>query len=422
MRKNYFFLQLKRSFAAFTRMMGSVIVMIALSVLLAWGVSKSFSDTPILEQITLGVGLEENVDQTEVFLDLISGMESVESICRFEYMTGDEALAKLKRKEIEAAVVLPENFYEDVNHGTNTPLVIYFASEMDPRTSLFRELLVDGVSFARISEAAIYSVGDLSEIYALKMTLGETYDFLADFYLWQILQRGNAFQNRVLAATGEMNLEQYYVAVGVLLFLLLGSLTFGFLYKQEEQVLYKKLRLMGISSAMVSGTRVMIMAIYAYVSMLFTYFIGVVISFATESYLFQPNGWVFLLLIPLALAMGAFANLIYSLAKNQSQGMLINLGVNAVMMICAGGILPLYYFPKAIRLFANFLPLHYWLDHLQMAFFGTAEKVAGAASAASNVASAGIGAGGTIVIALLIEALMAAVFYGISVLVTEYKR
>ncbi|MBE5890368.1 MAG: ABC transporter permease [Lachnospiraceae bacterium] len=405
MRKNYFFLQLKRSFAAFTRMIGSVIVMIALSVLLAWGVSKSFSNAPVLEQITLGIGMEENEDQTEVFLDLIAGMSSVESICKFEYMTEDEAFEKLENKEIEAAIVLPQNFYDDVNYGTNTPLVIYFSSEVDPRTSLFRELLIDGVSFARISEAAIYSVLDMRDVYALKMTAGETSDFLTDFYMWQILERGSAFDNRVLAATGEVNLEQYYITVGVLIFLLLGSLTFGFLYKEEEQMLYKKLRLMGITSALVSGTRVLIMAIYSYCTMLLSYVVGMIISAATETFLFQPSALVLFLLIPVALAMGAFANLIYSLAKNQSQGMLINLGVNVVMLVCAGGILPIYYFPKAIRIFGNLLPLRYWLMHLQMIFFGSASGFVGKSFLIVSV-----------------ELVFAAICYGVSILITEHKK
>lgn len=396
---NYFFLQLKRSLAAFSRMMGSVIVMIALSILLAWGVSRSFSNVQMLEQVTLAVVLSENEDETEMILDLISGMPSVESVCTFVYLPKEEAFEKLKRREIEAAIVLPENFYDDVNHGTNTPLTIYFSADVDLDTSMFKELLYDGVSFVRVTESAIYSVVDMRDLYELKMSKKDTYAFLSEFYLWHVFGRGEAFQNHVLSATGEVNLVQYYITVGVFLFLLLGSLTFGFLYKEEEQILYKKLRLMGIGSSAVAGSRVIIMSVYAYVAMLLTWIVGIITGIVREKSLFSGSVLVPILLILPAFAMAAFCNLIYSLAKNQTQGMLITLAVNAFMLICAGGLLPLSYFPKGIRMIGEVLPLRLWMESLQRIYFGKS-----------------LGAYLWIAVALGI------VCYGISIVITEHKK
>lgn len=380
-------------------MLVSVIVMIALAGFFSWAICRAFSNVQMINKVSVGIVLPENDSQTETILRMVSAMDSAESICTFEYVTEEEMYEGIKSGKYFAGTKLTEDFYNDVNYGTNTPLTVYFSKNMDVAGFTFKELLYDALNYSQITESAIYSVVDLRFDYPLAESIRDTEETLTQFYILGILGRGAAFNNIVLSATGEVNLYQYYVVAGVILFLLLGAMLFGYLYREEENSLIKVLRLQGITSAWVSFVRLLILAFYTYISLVVSYIIGNAICNKLEIDLFDHYVGAYFALIPLAFGMAGVAHLLYSVAKSKTIGMILVALVNLIMVICAGGIMPNAYIPKLLQWIGQILPLRFWLDALGRIYFGK-----------------GVG------IAILIEIIMALVCYVISTLVTEHKK
>ena len=47
----------------------------------------------------------------------LTGMESVRNICRFEYMEEKQVRTAVWEGKAQAAVILPEDFYQDIYEG-----------------------------------------------------------------------------------------------------------------------------------------------------------------------------------------------------------------------------------------------------------------------------------------------------------------
>ena len=56
---------------------------------------------------------------------MVSSLESVKSICDFEYMDKEEGIRKLKEGKLYAVMEVPEGFVQDIMNGTNTPCLLY---------------------------------------------------------------------------------------------------------------------------------------------------------------------------------------------------------------------------------------------------------------------------------------------------------
>lgn len=344
--------------------------MVILTALAAWGISRWFSDAQIFQKVTIGIVIPEDADKTEFVAKAISGMDSVRSICKFTYLDEDEAGEMLLNNEIQAAIGLPADFYEDVDTGVNTPVTVFFSDESGLNMDILRELLYDGVSYVQITESAVYAATDLSEVYGLKMKKSEMQEMLSYLYIIQIFQRGKVFTNCVLSATGEVDFGQYYFVIGILFFLLILGMHFGFFYRKQDAEIARKLKVFGLGTGYTSGVRVCIMAGYLFLFMLCCYLAGCVLCERLDSSFLLPDGLTVIGLLPLSFAIAAFFHMIYGLTRNQDQGVLLLLGVNAIMLICSGGVLPVVYFPAVVQKAGEYLPLSFWIDYLQRVLYG----------------------------------------------------
>lgn len=351
-------------------MVFGVIILIVLTSSLAWGISRWFENIKTINTVKVGVSVPGDSGQTRLIVDLLSGMESVRSICSFEFVDSEEMIKGLKEGNYQVAVELPEDFYDDVNTGVNTPLSVYFAADEDMSKSVFKELLHSGLNFTRYTEASIYSVVELGNEHKLKMSVYETEYFLSEFYLMQIFKRSETFNSIVLSATGEIEFGQYYYIVGVLFFLLLGSLMFGFQYREEDNEVLRALTVRGISPFIISLSRLLVISIYAYAVMAISYMAGCFLCRMIGSNMMMFDGMTLLLMIPISLAMSSFTHLIYTIAKSRTLGTIILMGANLVMLILSGGILPIAFLTKPLSLIGEWLPLNFWLLHFQRYLFG----------------------------------------------------
>ena len=116
--------------------------------------------------------------KTNLALGLVSGMPSVKSVCEFVFMSPKEAADGLQEGTVDAAVYLPQNVYEDINTGINTPVLIRVSGKYTSFTGgMFEELVRSGVSYIRSVEGSIYAVDSLSRSYPVVDTLAAAREF-----------------------------------------------------------------------------------------------------------------------------------------------------------------------------------------------------------------------------------------------------
>ena len=168
----YLSLEGKKSLIAARKSMVKFIVMLLLIAGGVLAVSLVMKDAGVFQTAEIGVVIPEDEAQTKMVAQFISAMDSVKSVCHFQYLNQDKAMASLEKGTLDAVLSLPEQFYEDVDSGKNTPATIYFPENAPLNTRVFGELVTDGVSLLRTAGAgclcclrycADLSDGDLKE-------------------------------------------------------------------------------------------------------------------------------------------------------------------------------------------------------------------------------------------------------------------
>ena len=141
----YLALEGKKSLIAARKSIVKFIVMLLLIAGGVLAVSLVMSDAGVFQTAEIGVVIPEDENQTKMVAQFISNMDSVKSVCHFQYLDQKSALDALDAGSLDAVISLPEQFYEDVDSGKNTPATIYFPENAPLNTRVFGELVTDGV-------------------------------------------------------------------------------------------------------------------------------------------------------------------------------------------------------------------------------------------------------------------------------------
>ena len=135
---NYLFLEYKRSIKVLTKSLASLCTLVILVAVGVSACSYMLLQTQLFHFIDVGVVIPEEEKITKLIAQYISSMDSVQSVCNFKYLEQDEAIEKLQTNEVQAVIELPENFYEDIDTGENTPATIYLPEDAPFRVEVFQ--------------------------------------------------------------------------------------------------------------------------------------------------------------------------------------------------------------------------------------------------------------------------------------------
>lgn len=364
----YFRLELKRSIRILPWIFLSILIMFLAIAAGIFTVSHFMQQSQAFEAITVGITIPEEEKEAKLIATVLSNMESVKGICRFEYLGEEEAKSALAQGELEAVILIESDFYQDVNTGINTPAIILLPEEISLNTAVFKELLQDGVSLIRTAEAAIYSVTDATREFETKITRRQMENLLTYLYIETAFERNQIFQKSLISASGDADLYQYYFIALASILLVMCGLNFGFLYQKQDQAVEQKLKIYGINSFQVSMVKILIMGSALWAIAMIFYLSSCMVCHFLETTFLMFDSVVALGLLPETFAMAAFFHLIYAHAGIKG-GVLIFF-VNAFMIICSGGIVPAVYLPEAVRILGSALPLTFWNQYGAELVFG----------------------------------------------------
>ena len=352
----------------------SIVKFIVMLLLIAGGVhavSLVMSDAGVFQTAEIGVVIPEDENQTKMVAQFISNMDSVKSVCHFQYLDQKSALDALDAGSLDAVISLPEQFYEDVDSGKNTPATIYFPENAPLNTRVFGELVTDGVSLLRTAEAGVYAAYDTAGIYRAELTNDQIGEVISDLYIYEAFDRTLVFQKSVYSSLGKADLYQYYFSAGVLILLLMIGVNQSHLYQRQSRAVENKIRIYGIGEGKNALIKLLLMTIPLWLAGTIIYVAGCAVSKQYHLSFLWFDREVLAGTLLLAAVIAAYFHLVYTISGESTRGTVVLLAVNMLQVIASGIVIPTAYLPKLFEKIAPFFPLTFWDNYyLKLLFFG----------------------------------------------------
>lgn len=388
----YLFLEYKKSVKVLLKSAGSLLLMLCLIMGGAAAVSFLFFGNQMFKVIDVGVAIPEEETQTKAVVRFISAMDSVESICSFEYLPQDTAMEKLYDGEIQAVIVLPESLYDDMYTGQKGKISVYLPRQAPFQVQVFQELLSDGVSLLQTAEAGVLAARDMAESGFSKMKPNQVAESVSYTYIECALDREKLFDKNVYSPLGQMNLYQYYFAAAVSVLLLMSGLNYSFLYQRQSRAVEQKLQVLGLGAVKVSVAKVLVMANLSWILGTAAYLSGCLFSKWQKSYFIWFHKEILWWLVPVSIAAAVYFHIIFSVFGRGIQGTVFLLLTNALMILCAGVVIPSAYLPEAVGKVGQYFPLSFLHQYCMELFFASLSKEKLLLMAGWSLAGIGIGA------------------------------
>ena len=368
---NYFLLEAKRSTKALGKtLLGFVCTFLALTALVIL-VCHTILQTKAFPALEVGVVLPEDEGLMKVAATYVSTMDSVESICNFQYVTESEAKKMIETEELQVVLILPATLYEDLNYLEASTATMILPENETMGTRIFGELLESGVNLLQVAESGVSASNDVAAGYKINMSHGKLLNFLAVKYAYQALDRMDTYDEYVLSPMGTLNEVQFYFLAFFLLVLLMSGMHFSYLFHQREQALKKKLHAAGLNETFIAVSKISLMTLILLIGGSLLYLLGVLFSEQTSSYFLWFQGSSFIGIAIVALALSCHFYFIYTLAKDAKQGTLLLLITNLLFLLSSGIIVPKAYLPQGVELVGQILPSYSWGSLLQQSLFDT---------------------------------------------------
>lgn len=375
-------IEFKKSLKVFQKSIISMLLVLFILTIGVVGFSYTLLQNQVFQLVKVAVVIPDSEQQSKLVLQFISGMESVRSICEFEYLDEKTAFNEMKEGEVQAIILLPVNFYNDIYYGENTPLTIYFPKERELNQQLFLELLTSGMTLLQISEAGVYSTQYLAYEQGLDIDRGELGEVVALKFAKKILNRGAIYEAQVLSPLGGVDFVQYYFSVAMLFVMFFSGILWGFLYRKETKTVEQKLRLYGLNSLAVSFVKLLVMTVFLWIVELIFMIGGQLLSQRDAYEALGCSATDFLIKslwgVLLAISIATYFHMVYSIGKNYQQGTIFLLVSNILLFVGSGLLIPRAYLPEVMQRISVLSPLtllnRFQLDYLfgQISFSITA--------------------------------------------------
>lgn len=346
----YLKLELKRACKKLPHIYAGAIVLLLLVGTIALLAGKVLYGEQAVGRITVGVVLPEGDAIAKKAVSMLSTLDSVKSICDFEYMEGEEALGLLRQGKLYAVMEVPEGFVQDIMNGVNTPVQILLSGGAGLESRIFKELTDAGGTILGASQAGIYAGDELCVLHGMVSSIPQVEEELNRIYLGYSLPREDYFRHIKVSATGDVDALTFYGISGAALFILLSAIPASSYLAAHKPAMKQKLLIAGIGPKTVAAARILGLGFLMAMAALP---VGAGALCAGWIRLSLPG---LLFFAGVCLASASFVTALYQAAGTLMGGvMLLFLGVTA-MHFLAGGFMPLVFLPGSFQAAAPFMP------------------------------------------------------------------
>lgn len=367
----YLKLQVKESIRVLPIFFASIFLMI---LFLAAGIlfaSYIAEDASSFTKVNVAIVIPDGNETSKQVLSLIHSMENVNAVCDFFYMTKDMAEKGIQDGIIDVELLISPDFYDDVNTGVNSPVTVRMAKNGRLESTVFKELLTDGVQLVQITEASVYGAGYALRQFDMRSSIPEMEELFTEIYVSRILQRGDTFSQIMLSPVGEQKLSQYYISAVMLMIAVMTGICFGFLYQRTEFQIVRLLWGRGLSPMVVSIMKTLTIALQLWILIMLCNGVLWVCSVITESSLVYADLSIPVKMFRVCFSMAAYFHMIYScFSKSGKGGFVIFIG-NVLMCIFSGILIPLRGLPSVMAAVQQFIPFTVWQEAVNETLFGS---------------------------------------------------
>ena len=359
-------LELKRAYQRFPQMFAGATALLFLAGAVALLAGRALYGDAAAGRIAVGVVLPKEDAVARQMISMVSSLDSVKSMCDFEYVEQEEGIRGLMHGELSAVMDVPEGLIQGIMNGSNPAVRILMPKNAWLESRIFQELTRAGAEILAASQAGIYAGNEMYLSSGRDGEIPELERDLNQLFLSYSLPREDYFQHRQVSATGDVPILVFYGISAYVLFLLLLAIPVSGYLTPIKPVMRQKLTLAGIGSISRTAGRIGGLA-----SLLFT--ISLILGLALTGMLGPAEKWklaavLFLLLI--CLAVSAFVVLIYQAAGTLLGGMMLLFLTVTAQHFVAGGFLPSVFLPDGLNRMALAMPSAILMDGVKLMLAG----------------------------------------------------
>lgn len=358
----YYFVQLKRAIKNLPYMLLYLFIMSVLAFTLFKACVNLLATENMVGKINIGVVLPQDDETAKFAVSLVTSMDSVSSMCEFQYMDELSGREALQNQEIFALVLIPEHLLEDIMVGINTPVTIMSMDQKGVEAELFQEFTQMGIDMLGYSQMGVYAVDAYcAQDEALLPLAREMNLAINEFYIRYIFSRLSLFKEKEISATGDYSFVLYYVCAGIVMLTMMSGIPMAFYFGKHNDAFLQLCRTKGLHAykrtlltfgAMVTLWSGLISVLYWSVKLLAVYW---------ETPVKITNSvWIATLIMGAGVI--AFVQLIYELTQEKVWGILILFFSGIGMLFVSGGFIPMAFLPNIFETIAGWLPTTYWIQ------------------------------------------------------------
>lgn len=363
----YLCLEVKKALRMFPRMLFQAILLMFLIGMIAFCGVKSSAGDPLAARVEIAVAAKEDNRLTRMALSYVENMESVSGLCSFRQTTEEEGFALLKKGDVAALILLPEQLVEGIMNGVNPTVDIWFPEHAGLEAMLFRELTESGAGLLQVAQAQIYGAGDAARAYDLTEQLSGIEAGIDSYNLAFALDRLALYDSETVSAFGTLNGMQFYLASGIVLFLMLAGMAMYPVVQREPAAFRRQLGRQGTGRLWQCFCQ---------------WICGFLCMAALACVLFAAGGLAVRYVMPeaavrqltagstagaaagvrlgnavlIVIAVSTFVYLLLGLAGSRTSGILLVFVFSVGMVYLAGGLVPSVFLPEAVQTVGERLP------------------------------------------------------------------
>lgn len=344
-------------------MLLGAIVLALLAGTIAFCTIKEMDASGTSISVPVAVVVEDQSDLFNLLLSFLADMQSTEQHFVFRVMTEANAYRALDDGSVAAVMLVPKDVISGILDGTNIHVQVFLSETNALAAILLQELSAAGAKTLSAAQAGTYAMTTLYRTAGRADALSDAYAALDLRNLSYALARGDLFHTVRANATGEESVLLYYLASGILLFLLLFGICYLSFYGKSHAACQEKERACGIGYPTVLLSR--FGGILLYQLFLFVLLAALTPFFARTFLLSVPDCLHMLGLAAVILfSVGSFFFFLYELIPAPGYAMLLLFLLSILMMLVSGCLIPNAFLPAWCRRIAAFLPVRPWMQTL----------------------------------------------------------
>lgn len=289
--------------------------------------------------------------------DMVSKMESVAEICQLIPMSRDDAYDALRGGDVAAAVIIPDDFVNDLMYGINTPAEVVIPNNPGLESLLFCTLIDAGALTLSHCEAGIYSVIELFTNHNRHDAAALAEEALYNRYVIYALNRSTFFKFKPVSASGNVSTGIFYACSAIVVGMLLCGIVFC------DSFLSSKPRLSGVSNFYAEFCEYLAVSLVLIVILGIGIFVSGLVPFSLINL-----GMLALLILSIV----GFIKTICSLFSNTFSCTVVIFIAVALMAYVCGRIVPISFIPQRLGQIGEYLPMTAWcrlLENMTASYF-----------------------------------------------------